>query len=106
MLVDVPVSTFSISVEDLSRRGEPGFVEVFGAAELLQEEREVGAPGEPGELGRVVQPHIEEKLDTAIIQRSEELGRRFLRETDRVDFRGLTSVSGNKTGWPPASPSA
>lgn len=91
-------ATLSVSVEHLPGRGEAGFVEVLRVAEALQEEREIGAPGETGELGGVVQPHVEEALDAGPLQRSEELGRRLLRETDRIDLRGRTSASVNRTG--------
>ncbi len=105
-LVARPSAAFSVGVEDLACRGKSGLVKVLRAAEPLQEERKVGTTGEPGEPGRVVQPHVEETLDAGVIQRPEELGRRLFRETDRIDFRGLTSVSGNRTGWPPSiSPS-
>lgn len=52
-----------VSIEHLPGRCKPGFVEVLGAAEFLQEKWEIGAPGKPGELGGVVQPHVEEALD-------------------------------------------
>jgi hypothetical protein len=73
-------------------------VEILRAAELSEKEREIVAFGEPRQLGRVVQPHIEEPLYSGLPQRSKEPRRRFLRKTDRVDFRMLTSVSGNRTG--------
>jgi hypothetical protein len=73
-------------------------VKVLGAAELSEEEREVIAFGEPRQLGRVTQAHVEEPLYCGIPQRPEELGCRFLGKTDRIDFRTLTSVSGNRTG--------
>lgn len=74
-------------------------MEVLCAAELRKEEREVIALGEPRQLGGVVQPYVEEPLYLGPLQRSEELGRRLFRKTDRIDFRMLTSVSENKTGW-------
>jgi len=58
-LVVRPSATVPISVEDLARRGEPGLVDVLRIAELLQEEREVGATGEAGELRGVVQANVE-----------------------------------------------
>ena len=105
-LVVRPSATVPISVEDLARRGEPGLVDVLRIAELLQEERQVGPAGEPGEPGRVVQPDVEETPDTGISQRSEELRRRPLRETDRIDFRGLASRFGNRIGCPPSTSSS
>ena len=92
-----------VRLEHLPGRGELGFVEILRAAEFLQKEREVGAPGEAGELGGVVQPDVEEALDPGSLQSPEELGRRLPRKTDRIDFRGLTSASGNRTGWTPGS---
>ena len=74
-------------------------MEVLRAAERLEEEREVLTLGEPRELGRVVQPYVEESLYPGLPQRPEEFGRRLLRETDRIDFRTLTSTCGNKVGW-------
>ena len=61
-LVVWPCSAVPVGVEELTGRGESGLVEVLRAAELLQEEREVGATGEPGKPRRVVQPHVEETL--------------------------------------------
>ena len=105
-LVVGPSAAISVGVEDLACRGQAGLMDVLRIAEPLQEERKVSATGESGETGCVVQPYVEETLDAGILQRPEELGRRLLRETDRIDFRGLTSVSGNRTGWPPSiSPS-
>src|SRR5919112_1633792 len=80
--------------EEFPGWGEPWFVNVLGTAQFLQEEREVGAAGESGEPGRVVQPHVEESPDAGVLQSPEELGRRLLREADGIDFRGLASVSG------------
>src|SRR5215210_755141 len=82
-LVVRPSAAFSVGVEDLACRGQSGLVEVLRAAEPLQEERKIGTAGKPCEPGRVVQPHVEEALYTGVIQCSEELGRRLLRETDR-----------------------
>jgi hypothetical protein len=45
-LVVRPSPAFPVGVEDLTRRGESGLAEVLSAAELLQEEREVGSSGE------------------------------------------------------------
>jgi hypothetical protein len=105
-LVVRPYPALPVRVEDLAGWGEPWFVKVLGAAQFLKEERKVGATGEPGEPGRVVQPHVEESPDADVLQSPEELGRRLLREADRIDFRGLASVSGNRAGWPPSvSPS-
>jgi hypothetical protein len=92
------LSSLPVSVEYIPGWGEQRFVEVLRATELSEKEREVVAFGEPRQLGRVVQPHIEEPLYSGLPQRSKEPGRRFLRKTDRVDFRTLTSVSGNRTG--------
>jgi hypothetical protein len=100
-LVARPYAAVPVGVQDLTRRGEPGLVNVLRAAEPLQEKREVGATGEAGELRGVVQAYVEQAFDAGVLQRPEELGRRLLRETDRVDFRGLASVSGNRTGCPP-----
>jgi hypothetical protein len=105
-LVVGPSAALPVGVQDLTRRGEQGFVNVLGAAQLFQEERQVGPAGEPGEPGRVVQPDVEETPDTGISQRSEELRRRLLRETDRIDFRGLASRFGNRIGCPPSTSSS
>ena len=105
-LVVSPYPVLPVGVEELAGWGEPWFVDVLRAAQFLQEERQVGASREPGEPGRVVQPHVEESPDASVLQFPEELGRRLLREADRIDFRGLASVSGNRAGWPPSvSPS-
>jgi hypothetical protein len=62
-LVVSPSAAVSVGAQDLRRRGEPRFVDVLRATELLQEEREVGATGEAGQSGGVVQAHVEEALD-------------------------------------------
>ena len=99
--------SLSVSVEYIPGRGEQRFVKVLCATEFIEKEREVIALGEPRQLGRVVQPHVEEPLYSGLSQRPEEPGRRFLRKTDRIDFRTITSESGNSTGWASvASPSA
>src|SRR5919199_245984 len=104
LLVPRPsLSPLSVSVEYVAGRGEHRFVEILCAAELLEEEWEVVASGEPRQLGRVVQPHVEKPLYPGFPQCPEELGRRLFRETDRIDFRTLTSASGNKTGWSPST---
>jgi hypothetical protein len=65
-LVGRPTSTVSVGVEDLTRRGERGLVDVFRVAEPLQEEREVGATGEAGEPGGVVQAYVEQAFDAGV----------------------------------------
>jgi hypothetical protein len=100
-LVAWPSAAVSVGVENLACRREPGLVQVLRTTKLLQEEREVGATGEAGEPRGVVQAYVEEAFDAGILQCPEELGRRLFRETDRVDFRGLASVSGNRTRCPP-----
>lgn len=65
-LVSRPISTVSVGVEDLTRRGERGIVDVLRGAEPLQEEREVGATGESGEPGGVVQAYVEQAFDAGI----------------------------------------
>jgi hypothetical protein len=62
-----PTAAVSVGVEDLTCRGETGLVDILRTAELLQEEREIGASGEPGQPGSVVQPHVEEALDARIL---------------------------------------
>ena len=66
-LVSRPSTTISVGVEDLTRRGERGLVDVLRAAELLQEEREVGATGEAGEPGGVVQAYVDEAFDAGVL---------------------------------------
>ena len=105
-LVVRPYPSLPVRIEELTGWGEPWFVDVLRATQFPKEEWEVGLAGEPGEPGGVVQPHVEEAPDAGVPQCPEELGRRLLREADRIDFRGLASVSGNRTGWPPSvSPS-
>jgi hypothetical protein len=65
-LVGRPSTTISVGVEDLTRRGERGLVDVFRVAEPLQEEREVGATGEAGEPGGVVQTYVEQTFDAGV----------------------------------------
>ena len=65
-LVGRPTSTVSVGVEDLTRRGERGLVDVLRVAEPLQEEREVGATGEAGEPGGVVQAYVEQAFDAGV----------------------------------------
>ena len=66
-LVVPPFPAFPVGVQELAGRNEQGFVNVLRAAELLQEEREVGAAGKPGEPGRVIQPYVEETLDAGAL---------------------------------------
>jgi hypothetical protein len=42
-------------------------VDVLRATKLLQEEREVGATGEAGQSGGVVQAYVEEALDALVL---------------------------------------
>jgi hypothetical protein len=65
-LVGRPTSAVSVGVEDLTRRGERGLVDVFRVAEPLQEEGEVGATGEAGESGGVVQAYVDEAFDAGV----------------------------------------
>jgi len=65
-LVGWPSTTISVGVEDLTRRGERRLVDVFRVAEPLQEEGEVGATGEAGEPGGVVQAYVDEALDAGV----------------------------------------
>jgi hypothetical protein len=65
-LVGWPTSTIPVGVEDLARRGERGLVDVLRVAEPLQEKREVGAPGEAGEPGGVVQAYVEQAFDAGV----------------------------------------
>ena len=65
-LVGRPTSAVSVGIEDLARRGERGLVDVFRVAEPLQEEREVGATGEAGEPGGVVQAYVEQAFDAGV----------------------------------------
>ncbi len=65
-LVGWPSATIPVGVEDLTRRGERGLVDVLRVAELLQEEREVGATGEAGEPGGVVQAYVDEAFDAGV----------------------------------------
>ena len=65
-LVGRPTSTVSVGVEDFTGRGERGIVDVLRGAEPLQKEREVGATGEAGEPGGVVQAYVEQAFDAGI----------------------------------------
>jgi hypothetical protein len=65
-LVGRPTSTVSVGVEDLTGRGERGIVDVLRGAEPLQKEREVGATGEAGEPGGVVQAYVEQAFDAGV----------------------------------------
>src|SRR5262249_13214725 len=89
-------SALFVVVEELPGRGEQRLMPVVGAAELAQEERQVFALGEGGELRGVVEAHVDEALDARAPQGSEEVGRRSLRKTDRIDLHGGAS-SGPKS---------
>jgi hypothetical protein len=65
-LVGRPTSSVSVGVEDIPRRGERGLVDVLRVAEPLQKEREVGATGEAGEPGGVVQAYVEQAFDAGV----------------------------------------
>ena len=66
-LVVGPSAAVSVGVQDLACRGERRFVDVLRATKLLQEEREVGATGEAGQSGGVVQAYVEEALDALVL---------------------------------------
>lgn len=68
----------------------------FRVAQLLQKEREIVPLGESGKLGRVIQSHIYEPLDSGLSQCAEELSSFFLGKTDCVDFHSGTSSLDSK----------
>src|SRR5919202_6809003 len=93
---------FLVGVEHVLGRRQQGLMEILSAADLAQEEGKVVALGKPGQLRRVVQPHVDKAPDPGASQRSEEVRGGSLRKTDRVDFHCLTSSSGNSVSWLPA----
>src|SRR5919202_2667160 len=93
---------FLVGVEhDLGRR-QQGLVQILGAADLVQEEGKVVTLGKPGQLRRVVEPHVDKAPDAGASQRPEEVRGGSFRKTDRVDFHSLTSSSGYSVSWLPA----
>jgi len=84
VLAPVPFA-FLIRLQQWLGRRQPRFMDIVGVAKRLQEEFQVGPLGEPGELRRVVEPHVKDPSDPGLSQCSEELGRGFLGKTDCVD---------------------
>src|ERR1035437_1111729 len=92
--VNVPASfLLLISIEHLLRGREERLVLIRCAANLAEKVGQVGLLGECGELGGVVQTHIEETLDTVRLQCAEELAGTFLGKTDAVDLHLSSSIS-------------
>src|SRR5690606_5604809 len=63
-----------------------------------QEEGEVVPLGEAGQVGRVVQPDVDQPLDAGGPQRSEELLGRVPGETDRTDLHDASPPGANSDG--------
>src|SRR5919201_3289236 len=93
---------FLVRIEHVLGRRKQGLVQILGAADLVQEEGKVVTLGKPGQLRRVVEPHVDKAADPGTSQRSEEVRGGSFRKTDRVDFHSRTSTSGNSVSWPPA----
>lgn len=89
---------FLVGVEHLLRRGEERLVHVIGATQFAQEVLQIFALGEAGQLRDVVQPDVNQALDSVATEDSEELGGSLLRETDRKDFHGFIPGMSNSKG--------
>lgn len=84
-----------VSIQQFLRRSQQRLVRVINAAEGLQEVREIVPLGETRKLRRVVEPNIEQALDSSSLQSSEEIGGSALGEADcrdLSDFQGTASV--------------
>src|ERR1035438_2586068 len=98
--VSVPASLVLLEcVQHLLRGGELGLVFIGCAADFFQEVGQVSLLGKRGELGRVVQPHVEQPLNAVSLQCAEELAGAFLGKTDAVDLHLSSSSSAKSAGW-------
>jgi hypothetical protein len=84
-LVRQPVAVGPVVVEDLGGRGQFGTVLVFDAKSLSQQESQVVALGESGQLGSVAQADVNDSVDASFLKEVDELLQRLLGVSDRVD---------------------
>src|SRR5439155_20679122 len=96
LLVILPASLALLVVVQNGLSGrEPRLMHVFGAANFLEEEAQVLFLRKARQLGRVVQPDIDQPPDSRLLQTAEEFSGVFLGKTDRVDFHSSTSGGPN-----------
>src|SRR5690606_17658526 len=81
-------------------------VDVLHRADRAEEVGEVVALGEGGELGRVVEPHVDDPLCSRGREPAEEVLRRRLGEPDREDLHGTSLPANRPTGSPYAPATA
>ena len=85
--VDVPIAfVLLIRVENVLGGGEERFVFIVGTADFAQEEGQIRLLCKSGQLGGVIEPYVEEALDSVGFQNAEELTGALLGETDAVDL--------------------
>lgn len=86
MFIDVPVSlVLLVGIEDVLGGCEQRQVDVVDPGDFLEKVLEVVAFRKTGELGDVVEAHIDDALGTALAQEPEELGCGLFGEADGVD---------------------
>ena len=84
-----------VAVENFLGGGQQRLVPVLCAADLANEESQIVALGEPGELRNVVEADVQQLADARAFQKAEELLCRLFCETDGIDFHGAVSISSN-----------
>lgn len=75
-----------ICVQHSLLRSKTRLMLIIAVANLAEEVGKVGLFGEPGELGGVIEPHIEESFDAVGLQCAEEFAGALLGKTDAVDL--------------------
>jgi hypothetical protein len=87
VLIVLPLAlAFLVSVEHLLGWSEQRDVDVFRLTDLSKKKCEIVSFGETSQLGRIVQANIEEAANAGASEGFEEFPRRFLGETDGIDF--------------------
>lgn len=84
--IDTPVAfVLFVGIEDVLSGCEHRQVDVVDVGDFLEKVLEVVTLRKSGELGDVVETHIDDALGAALAQESEELGGGFFGEADGVD---------------------
>src|SRR5262249_54788785 len=80
-------------------RGQQRLMNVFRSANLAKEEFQIVSFGEASQLRGIVQTDVDESTNAGVSESFEELPRRFLGETDGIDFHLSWLTSANKLSW-------
>jgi hypothetical protein len=84
--------TLLVVIEERLGGSQQRLVVIVDMTQLTEEEFEIVALGEAGQLGDVVEPYVDELLDAGAVQGAEELSGTLPRKTDRVDLNGRSPV--------------